>query len=159
MDEHISLDHFGGLEGHQYMSLSTFRKDGTAVATAVWFADSDGTLYVTTADGTGKVKRIRNNPSVTVAPCDRSGRVLGDAVEGRARMVPEVEEDAADKKLLSKYGLVYRGFGTVRSVVARQSRKVFIEISAPNCPDNGEPRATHDDDAAEKHEPEPGART
>lgn len=129
--------HFGVLEGRQYASLSTFRKDGTAVATPVWFAADGGRLYVTTVDGTGKVKRLRKNSSVTLAPCDRRGRLLGAAVEGRARLIPTrtTEENRhADRVLARKYGLQYRAFGALRNVVARKRERVFIEISSPDAP-------------------------
>lgn len=124
---------FGALEGQQYASLSTFRKDGTPVATPVWFAEAGGKLYVTTVDGTGKVKRIRNNPSVTLAPCDFRGRLLsGEAVEGRAKMLSDEEEERrADRELAGKYGFQYRAFGAARNVVARKRKKVFMEISVP----------------------------
>ncbi|MGI8649910.1 MAG: PPOX class F420-dependent oxidoreductase [Rubrobacter sp.] len=133
----VSLGHFGVLEGHQYASLSTFRKDGTAVATPVWFAANGGKLYVTTVDGTGKVKRIRNNSSVTLAPCDRRGRLLGEAVEGRARLISTratQENRYADRALAGKYGLQYRAFGALRNVVAKKRERVFIEISPPDAP-------------------------
>lgn len=137
----VGLGHFGVLEGHQYASLSTFRKSGDAVATPVWFAEDGGRLYVTTIDGTGKVKRIGNNPLVTLAPCDRRGRPLGNAVEGRARLLETNDENrAADLTLAGKYGLQYRAFGALRNVVARQRRRVFIEIISPDSPEATEVR-------------------
>ena len=59
---------FSSLSGAQYMSLRTFRKSGVAVTTPVWFAETGGKLYFLTANDAGKVKRIRNNQQVTVAP-------------------------------------------------------------------------------------------
>ena len=42
-----------------YFNLATFRKNGNAVATPVWFAPHGDTFYVFSAGDAGKVKRIR----------------------------------------------------------------------------------------------------
>jgi PPOX class probable F420-dependent enzyme len=60
---------FPNLQGHQFMSLITFRKNGEPVSTVVWFAQEADKLYVLTAADAGKVKRIRQNAQVEVAPC------------------------------------------------------------------------------------------
>ncbi|MFE1899440.1 PPOX class F420-dependent oxidoreductase [Streptomyces yangpuensis] len=75
----------------RYVSLTTFRKDGTPVATPVWAVADGGELYVWTRSDSWKVKRIRNDGRVTVAPCDVRGRVEegAPAVEGRARLLDE----------------------------------------------------------------------
>jgi len=65
------------LDRHRYMSLATFRRNGTEVATPVWFAAVDGRLYVVSAGEAGKVKRIRNASRVRVAPCDVRGGLRG----------------------------------------------------------------------------------
>ncbi|QUQ63928.1 PPOX class F420-dependent oxidoreductase [Kutzneria sp. CA-103260] len=66
------------------VSLTTFRKDGRPVATPVGGVVSDNTLYILSYADTGKLKRLRNNPRVTVAPCDSAGFVPADAatIEG-----------------------------------------------------------------------------
>jgi PPOX class probable F420-dependent enzyme len=59
-----------------YVLLTTFRKSGEGVGTAVWIvALPDGFCGFTTELGSGKVKRIRNNPQVTLQPCDMRGNV------------------------------------------------------------------------------------
>jgi PPOX class probable F420-dependent enzyme len=76
---------FAYLVSEQFILLKTFRKSGATVATPVWFAfdpDDDRKLYVMTNEGTGKVKRMRNNPHVLLAPCDRRGKVHGPEIEG-----------------------------------------------------------------------------
>ncbi|MFD5621979.1 PPOX class F420-dependent oxidoreductase [Streptomyces yangpuensis] len=75
----------------RYVSLTTFRKDGTPVATPVWAVADGGELYVWTRSDSWKVKRIRNDGRVTVAPCDVRGRVEEGvpAVEGQARLLDE----------------------------------------------------------------------
>jgi PPOX class probable F420-dependent enzyme len=92
-----------------YVSLTTTKRDGTAVPTAVWAApDGDGRLLVWTGSESGKVKRLRHTPAVTVAPCDRRGKVTGDAVPGTARLLPDSELARVHEAMTRKYGLLYR---------------------------------------------------
>jgi PPOX class probable F420-dependent enzyme len=87
---------FAAFAGHKYLSLETFKKSGDGVKTPVWFAadpsasldSNDAKLYVYTIGVSGKVKRVRNNPRVKIAPCDMRGRVLGEWVEARAKRLP-----------------------------------------------------------------------
>ena len=87
--------------GHKYISLETFRRNGTGVRTPVWFAEGDGVLYVYSEANAGKVKRVRTNPRVRVAPCSFRGKVLGDWAEAEARVV-EGEEAARGHALLNQ---------------------------------------------------------
>ena len=80
---------FSYLEGHQYINLTTFRKSGEPVSTPLWFALHEGRLHATTEPDSGKMKRIRNNPSVLLAPCNAWGREKGERVEGLARSVED----------------------------------------------------------------------
>jgi uncharacterized protein len=100
---------FAPFAGQKYLNLETFKKNGTGVKTPVWFAadpsvsldSNDAKLYVYTIGVSGKVKRIRNNPRVKIAPCDMRGKVLGEWVEARAEIVSG-EEDARGTELLKK---------------------------------------------------------
>jgi PPOX class probable F420-dependent enzyme len=100
------------LAGEKYINLETYRKDGRGVRTPVWFVESssgDGSiLYVRTSDDTGKYKRIRNNPSVQIAPCDIRGSIKGKWVKGEARIASEEEKLKAFKMLEKKYGMMYK---------------------------------------------------
>ncbi|MFB6614615.1 PPOX class F420-dependent oxidoreductase [Streptomyces sp. NPDC085524] len=89
----------------RYVSLTTFRKDGTPVATPVWAVADAGELYVWTRTETWKVKRIRNNGRVTVAPCDVKGRVAEGApvLEGEARLLDEAGLKRVRKLMSRKY--------------------------------------------------------
>jgi len=90
----------------RYLSLTTFRRDGTPVATPVWVARQGDELLVYTARSSGKVKRLRNNDRVLLAPCDMRGRVRGDVVEGTARLQDDAE--SAISLMRRKYGLQAR---------------------------------------------------
>src|SRR5258708_13420224 len=65
------------IRGQKYISLTTVRKSGEKVATPVWFGEDGDKLYVMTIGTMGKVKRIRNNPLVEVAPCTIRGKLTG----------------------------------------------------------------------------------
>lgn len=93
------------ISGQRYISLATFRKKGTPVPTPVWFAEMNGQLYVMTSTDTGKYKRIRNNPRVTIAPCTIRGRVTGPPFEGVARILPDSQGAAAREAIRNKYWL------------------------------------------------------
>jgi hypothetical protein len=101
----------------KYVSLVTFRRDGSLVATPVWFAAMGNEFGVITETNVGKVKRIRNNPRVTVQVCDYSGNVVpaGDpkaqpVLEATARLVTGNEAVAVRKAISKKYGLTYATF-------------------------------------------------
>jgi uncharacterized protein len=102
---------FVAFTGHKYLNLETFKKNGEGVKTPVWFAadpsarlDSGGAkLYVYTLGVSGKVKRIRNNPRVRIAPCTASGKLLGDWVEARAEIVTGAEAVRGMDLLNKKY--------------------------------------------------------
>jgi len=92
-------------------SLETFRKNGQGVRTPVWFAASgpispdsfEVILYVYTIGVSGKVKRIRNNPRVRIAPCNMRGGLRGDWVEARAEILQGEEAAKGMRRLNRKY--------------------------------------------------------
>jgi uncharacterized protein len=88
----------------QYLNLETYRKNGQVARTPVWFAQDGARLVVHTVAGAGKVKRIRNNPRVRVAPCDMIGNVTGEWVAGEARILDEAGLRRVNQLLDQKYG-------------------------------------------------------
>jgi hypothetical protein len=95
---------FQGLAGAKYLSITTFRHDGTEASTPVWFVsdDLDERVLVATGADTWKVRRIRQNPQVRVAPCTARGALTGEPVDGVARVV---DEGALVRRLQAeKYG-------------------------------------------------------
>lgn len=107
----------------KYISLTTFRKTGAAVKTPLWFAELDGKLYVQTRNDSGKYKRIRNNPQVTVAPCTMSGKVTGPEFAGKARILPPEQSNPGREAVKRKYWLARLPFWSKKNEV------VEIEIS------------------------------
>ncbi|MEZ5144518.1 MAG: PPOX class F420-dependent oxidoreductase [Acidimicrobiales bacterium] len=100
------------LDREQYVSLTTFRRDGTPVPTPVWFAVDGDTVVVVTHASAGKLKRLRNDPTVRVVPCDARGGVKAGATElaGTARVLDGEDATRASTVLHRKYGLIMRGF-------------------------------------------------
>jgi PPOX class probable F420-dependent enzyme len=89
----------------KYVSLTTYRRDGTAVATPVWHVMSDGELIVVSEASAWKVKRIRNDSRVIVTVCDLRGRVAPGApsAAGTARLLDDTGTQAARRLLARKY--------------------------------------------------------
>lgn len=98
--------------GGRYVSLTTFRKDGRGVATAVWFVGDGEELLIATPPETGKLKRIRNNGRVAVAPCDMRGRVAEGApsVEGTATIADDEQTHRIEQLLVRRYPLASVAF-------------------------------------------------
>lgn len=122
---------FDVLAGHRYIRLSTFRKSGKAVPTTVWFARVGENLYVVTGRNTGKAKRIRNNPGVTLASSDFRGRPKGRDVRAVARLTDERRGGAAHRALRGKYGWQYSVFEFVERLLGSADELVFLEVRPP----------------------------
>lgn len=123
--------HFEHLQGKQFMSLTTFRKSGAAVATPVWFAEVDGRLYVTSQADAGKVKRIRHTARVLVAPSKVNGEVTGPSVEAVARILPAADYGLAETALKKKYGLQWWLFAGMRVFRRQPVERAYLEIALP----------------------------
>jgi PPOX class probable F420-dependent enzyme len=80
---------FEELAQERYISLTTFRKDGTPVSTPVWVAGEEGELLVWTAADSWKVKRIKRDNHVRIAPCTARGKPRGEALDGMAQILQD----------------------------------------------------------------------
>jgi PPOX class probable F420-dependent enzyme len=93
------------VRAHKRALLVTFRRNGTPVPTPVWAAEADGRLYVRSERAAGKIKRLRRDARVLVAPCTVRGKPLGSPFEATARTLPSEEEAVAEQALARRYGL------------------------------------------------------
>lgn len=99
------------LAKERFVSLRTFRENGEAVDTPVWPVAHQGELLVFTPSDSGKLKRIRNNPHIQVAPCGRFGTVHGKWVDGNAAIDNSVPMlDRAYILLEEKLGLEFQAY-------------------------------------------------
>ncbi len=94
----------------KYFSFTTFRRSGEAVSAPVWITPlPGGRVGFWTASTTGKVKRLRHDPKVTLQPCDMRGKVAAGAptVTGTAVLVTSGPEfDAIQRDIRKKYGFM-----------------------------------------------------
>ena len=125
-DENATASGFRHLAGNKYALLVTYKRSGEAVPTPVWFGlDDTGRFYTRTGKLAGKVKRIRNNPRVLVAPCTVRGKPRGPAIEGRARVLPQSECEHAERTIQANYS----GFRRVYKKSAGSMDAFYIEVS------------------------------
>ena len=115
----------------KYVSLTTYRKDGTAVATPVWHVVNGGELIVVSEAGAWKVKRIRNNSRVVVTVCGVRGRIAPGAptAEGTARLLDEAGTQAARKLLARKYLSSRVGNWVARALRLRRPPVIAIAVT------------------------------
>jgi PPOX class probable F420-dependent enzyme len=107
----------------KYLSLTSFRRDGTGVATPVWFVEADGRLLVETDASSYKVRRIRHDPRVTIAPCTATGRLRGTPVPAWAELLPDAEVARVEPLMARKYRLdllFIRPFRTLQAALHRR---------------------------------------
>lgn len=122
---------FAHLSEHRYMLLTSTRKDGSTVAVPVWLVAEADKVYLWTDAGSPKVRRLRNNPACTVAPCNASGRkVLGPPVAGRARVVDATEFARRFADFGSRYGWQLRLIHWMNRTFRGVREMCIIEISA-----------------------------
>ena len=112
-------------EGENVISLETYRRNGEPVRTPVFFLVEDGVLFVHTGGGSGKVKRIRRNPKVRVAPSHFRGKPKADYIDGRAELETAPETVAKYySRIYKRYGLM----GTFAKFVQRFSRSKANDV-------------------------------
>jgi uncharacterized protein len=119
----------------KYLSLTSFRMDGTRVATPVWFVQEGGRLLVETDADSYKVKRIRANPSVLVAPCSATGKLRGEQVEARAEILGPEALEPVRKLMARKYRMdrifilpLYRVVQRLRHKSTGGGNSVIVEM-------------------------------
>src|SRR4030095_652266 len=110
--------------GQRYLTLESFKRDGTPVQTPVWFAEEQSILYVYTLAHAGKSKRIRRHPRVRLAPCTMRGTVIGPWVEAEAAIVNATTAAHGHALLRHKYGWMKK-MGDVFSRLLHRERVVI----------------------------------
>jgi hypothetical protein len=141
-DEEGVRYHLGvALADEKYILLTTFKRDGTPVATPVWAVALDGgKIGFWTSSGSGKAKRLARTARVTVQPCNARGQAKADTspAAGTARIVTGAEFDDICARVKAKYGLMTKFtklLGTIGGIAKRKripygDRGVVITLDA-----------------------------
>jgi uncharacterized protein len=110
------------LAEEKYLSLTTYRRDGSAASTPVWFVVDEGRLFVWTSASSWKAKRVRRDPRVRIAACDFRGHVHGDAWDATARFLTDSDGERVQQLLLAKYPVARRLLAWFTALVRRAKR-------------------------------------
>ena len=123
---------FSSLAKERYLSITTFRRDGSPASTPVWVVSDDPhRLLIATGAETWKVRRIKRDPHVRVAGCTARGKEHGEPMTGIARLVDE--ERLVRRLQCEKYGWQMRLVESLNAFTRRVLRKpgetaAFIEV-------------------------------
>ena len=120
----------------KYISVTTYKRDGTGMVTPVWFVQEGDRLLFRTGVASGKAKRIRSNPAVLVAVCTIRGELLGPQVSGVARVLSGSAADDAKRLINRKYRVdwaIARTWWFIQTALRlphrSRSTPVFLEIT------------------------------
>jgi PPOX class probable F420-dependent enzyme len=98
------------ISDEKYVASTTYRKSGAAVPTQTWICALDGSrVGFWTSSASGKYKRLRNNPRITLQPSDARGRTKtgSSSVDGTAELVTSgADFDAIQSRIRAKYGVM-----------------------------------------------------
>ncbi|MGU3502591.1 PPOX class F420-dependent oxidoreductase [Mycobacterium sp. C31M] len=126
-------DDLSSLAGEKFVSLATFKKSGEKVATAMWLARDGDALVMWTPADSWKVKRIRRDSRVELAPCGRTGKVNEGAATtaGSAAVDADPAETERVRQLIkAKYGFEFHVITFVERIIARGSKeRVAVRIT------------------------------
>ncbi|WP_166677759.1 PPOX class F420-dependent oxidoreductase [Amycolatopsis arida] len=116
------------LRGHKYAVLVTYRRNGEPVPSPIWFGLDGDRAFVRTGLDSWKVRRIRNNPHVVIAPSTRKGRPIGPGIPAVVRILPPEEHPRAIAARIAAYGLgrwIYD-----RTIAKVYGEAAYLEITA-----------------------------
>jgi PPOX class probable F420-dependent enzyme len=109
----------------RFVSLTTFKRDGTPVSTPVWCATDGTRLLIFSEADSWKVKRIRRDAHVRLAPCSARGKPRGLGVDGEASIVEDTS--SVEALLARKYGWAWPGYTCLMAALRRVRRQAWPE--------------------------------
>lgn len=112
-----------------YILFSTKKRDGSFVATPVWCAGDENSLYIFSAGNAGKVKRLRNFSECKIAACTVLGKRLGEDHAATAYILNAEESGIAHRSLIKKYGMQMRALDLGAAIAGRKKTRAFIRIA------------------------------
>jgi uncharacterized protein len=123
------------LAAEKFVSLTTFKKDGGAVAAPMWIGRDGDQLFFWTPVDSWKAKRAKNNPRVALVPCGRSGKVR-DGVQPVHGVAEVITEPATVQRLAGvirrKYGLEFILVTFVERLLRGAQPRLILRIALSN---------------------------
>jgi uncharacterized protein len=98
---------FDGLATQRTVVVSTYKRDGTGIPTAVSVIVSGDYAYFRTWSTSGKAKRLRRETRVLIAPSTIRGKPTGSAIAATARLLGPDEEGGIREALAKKYPVLH----------------------------------------------------
>jgi PPOX class probable F420-dependent enzyme len=113
--------------------LTTYKRDGTPVGTAVNIVVEGDHAYFRTWDTAWKLRRIRNNPDVEFAPSTPFGRATAPAIKANATVLQGEESARAGRLLARKYPAMH---GLLVPLVhrLRGNKTMHVELALVGAP-------------------------
>jgi len=128
----MKQDEIEFLEGGNYLSFATRKKNGQFVATPVWFAPEGDSYYLFSAGDAGKVKRLRNFSEARVAACTVTGTLTGEWLDTEAYLLDTPgDEDRALQALRRKYGWQMKIGDCFSRLTGKMERRRYIRVRRP----------------------------
>lgn len=124
----MTKDASPNLGEQKFVSLTTFKRNGDAVASPMWIVAEGDQLWAWTPADAWKVKRIRRDPRVTLTACGRRGNVQRGApvIDATAEVITDAGEVTRVESLIKrKYGLEFRIVTLIETIAARGRKPRF----------------------------------
>ncbi len=129
----MTTDPAAALGEQRFVALTTFKRNGEGVASAMWIGRDGADLFAWTPADSWKVKRVRNNPRVLLVPSSRSGKVRDGVVpvEGAATVITDAAAvNRLQGEIRRKYGIEYHIVTLIEKFLARGSKpRVVLRIT------------------------------
>ncbi len=125
------------LGDQKFVSLTTFKRNGDAIASPMWIVRDGNQLLVWTPADAWKVKRVRHNPRVTLTACGRTGKVQTGqpTFDGTAEVITDPGKVARAESLIKyKYRLEFRVVILIETIAARGRKPRVLLCITPSDP-------------------------
>ena len=132
MTDRAILSQIESLKEAEYLSLSTFRKNGKEVPTVVWAAFTMGAFYVFSEEKAGKVKRLNNSSQASLATCTVKGDITGPKLAAEGTIITDLKEiESAYTALREKYTWKMFLLDSLSRLSGRYYKRAMLRMELP----------------------------